>query len=84
MTSTPESKADAMRAAGEEHPTVFVDGEPHRVQGPIMTGAEILALAGRPAEAHLYAEGHHGQRIQSDQMVPVQEGSRFHTHEEKN
>lgn len=82
MEPTRETKVEAMRAAGDVHPTIFVDGEPHRVEGPTMTGAELLALAGlSTADATVYAEGHHGQIIRSDQIVPVQDGGRFHTHQ---
>jgi hypothetical protein len=65
---------------GDRAPTILVDGEAHDGQGPTMTGAQILALAGRdPDDTALYADGHHGMRIRAEERVPVQDGSRFRT-----
>jgi len=65
---------------GDPAPTLLIDGRPHEALGPTMTGAQLLALAGKSADdAELWAEGHHGQRIRSEEAVPVQEGGRFVT-----
>lgn len=65
---------------GEPHARVYIDGEPYEGVGPAMTAAQLLALAGRDADAFaLYAEGRRGQRIPAEVEVPVQEGSRFVT-----
>lgn len=64
----------------EEAPHVYLDGEAHRAPGGELTGAQILSLAGHdPAARALFAEGHRGLRIGAEEVVRVQEGSRFVT-----
>jgi hypothetical protein len=65
---------------GDRAATVLIDGERFEATAPQMTGAQILALAGLDAgRARLFAEGHHGLRIGAQDVVPVQDGSRFRT-----
>lgn len=65
---------------GDVHPTITIDGEQQQAEGPLVTGAELLALVGRDAARFdVFAEGHHGRRIGSRQTVPVQDGGRFVT-----
>lgn len=68
-----------MPDVGDVKPRIFVNGREYRgATGSRMTAAEILAFAGLDADAYaLVAEGHRGQRIPDEAVVPVQDGSRF-------
>jgi hypothetical protein len=67
-------------SVGDASATILIDGRAFDAAGPSMTGAQILALAGRnPEDTVLYAEGHRGQRIRAQEEVPVQDGGRFRT-----
>ncbi len=64
-----------------EYFEIFVDDVRHEVQQEQLTGAQIKALAGKPAAYQLFLErpGHPDQLIDDAQTVTIKSGEHFHT-----
>lgn len=61
--------------------TIYVDGDPYETDKRILTGAEIKALAKKPAGNRLFRLAGEGQRIPvaDDEKVHLHEGEQFVT-----